>query len=71
MNAIEEERDSLIWQMWLSLYPFFSKEGFISYPDYKSKILAQNKPKRDQTDDEMLAMARILNAAFGGTVVEA
>ena len=26
---------------------------------------------REQTDDEMMAMARILNAAFGGEVVEA
>lgn len=29
------------------------------------------KPKREQTDDEMMAICRMLNAAFGGMEVEA
>lgn len=30
----------------------------------------QNKPRKQQTDEEMMAMARLLNAAFGGEVIE-
>lgn len=59
----------IIWQMWLSLYPHFTKDTFISYPDYKQKLLNQSKLHK-QTDDEMLAMCKLLNAAFGGEVAE-
>ena len=46
-----------------------SEKTFISFSDFKDKIL--NTPvKHEQTTEEMMAMAKVLNAAFGGTVVE-
>lgn len=38
-------------------------------PSLKS-LIQKNEHHKEQTDDEMLAMARILNAAFGGEVKE-
>jgi hypothetical protein len=55
--------------MWLSLFPHMTEKTFVTFADYKKKLIAQSKPHK-QTDDEMLAMCKLLNAAFGGEVVE-
>lgn len=34
------------------------------------RIDNNSKPKQEQTDDDMLAMVKILNSAYGGEVVE-
>ena len=34
------------------------------------KLLQDEDEKHEQTDDEMMHMAKMLNAAFGGEVVE-
>ena len=47
-----------------------TKDTFITYPDYKKKLIAQSKPQKPQTDEDMMAMCKLLNAAFGGEVVE-
>ena len=40
-------------------------------PSLKSILQdTETKPKHEQTGDEMLAMCKLLNAAFGGEVVE-
>jgi len=54
--------------MWLSLYPNMTKDNFISFTDYKNKLL---HTKKEQSTDEMIAMVKMLNAAYGGKVVEA
>lgn len=38
-------------------------------PELKSILIKDFKPARQQTDEEMMAMARLLNAAFGGVEV--
>jgi hypothetical protein len=55
--------------MWLSVYPYMTKEDFMTFAEFKEKSMKTTKPKK-QTDEEMLAMAKLLNAAFGGKVVE-
>lgn len=35
-----------------------------------SELMQDMEPKEPQTDDDMLAMVKVLNAAFGGEVVE-
>ena len=67
-KAKEKETDQIIWEMWLSLYPNMNKDNFISFNDFKNKI-TNNKKNKNQTDDEMLAKVKILNAAFGGEVI--
>ena len=47
-----------------------TEKTFITFSEYKKKYFTQSKP-HEQTDDEMLAMCKLLNAAFGGKVVEA
>lgn len=69
-KAWEQERDKKIWEMWLAVYPHMSEETFVNYYDFKDKIL-NGKPKKEQTPKEMMTMVQILNAAFGGKVVEA
>jgi len=39
-------------------------------PPLSQLLQDEDSPKHEQTDDEMLAMCKMLNAAFGGTVVE-
>jgi hypothetical protein len=56
--------------MWLSLYPHMTEKTFISYANYKDKLFKTSKP-HVQSDEEMMAMCKLLNAAFGGEVVEA
>lgn len=35
-----------------------------------NSLLQEESAKKQQTDDEMLTMAKLLNAAFGGEVIE-
>lgn len=55
--------------MWIAIYPNMTEENFLSFEEFKNKLIAKPKIKQ-QTDEEMLAMAKLLNAAFGGKVVE-
>jgi hypothetical protein len=64
--AIEQERDNRLWQMWLTLYPNMNDDDFMSFEEFKSKSLG----KRKQTDEDMMHMAMLLNAAFGGEVIQ-
>jgi hypothetical protein len=45
-----------------------TEKTFVSFSEYKRQLL--QKPNRQQTPEEMMAMCRMLNAAFGGEVVE-
>ena len=67
-EANKKEIESLMWQMWLAILPTMDKKSFISFDDYK-KRLTQSKPK-EQTVDEQISMTKLLNAAYGGEVVE-
>lgn len=46
-----------------------SQDNFISYEDFKDSLLKEPE-RKVQSDADMLIMARILNAAHGGKVVE-
>ena len=48
----------------MTLYPNMTEENFISFVEFKGK-----QTKKKQTDQDMMAMARALNAAFGGVEV--
>lgn len=69
-EANEKEVESLMWQMWLAIFPNMTEENFISFDDYKKRLTQKSKPK-EQTVEEQIALARMLNAAYGGEVVEA
>lgn len=66
-KAHEEYVDSKLWEMYLVIYPWMDKDNFKSFDEFKSSM----KPKaKEQTTDEMLSVVKLLNAAFGGEVVE-
>ena len=46
------------------------KESYISFGDYRKKLLGQTETHKEQSVDDQIAMCRLLNAAFGGEVVE-
>lgn len=59
-----------MWEMWLAIYPNMDEQSFITFEGFKEKITNQDKPKKEkQTDEDMLNMVKMLNAAFGGEVV--
>jgi len=65
-KAIGKNQEKTLWELWLTVLPNMNKDNYISFEDFKTK--ATHKERK--TDEEMLAMVKILNAAFGGKVVE-
>ena len=66
-KAIEKENEKSLWEVWLTLYPIMTKKNFVSFADFKGKAV---KKRKEKTDDEMLTMVKVLNAALGGKVIE-
>lgn len=64
IEYIEIENDRSITNAWLSA----GLERQKRLPKLESLLTKREKPK--QTDQQMLAMVKVLNEAFGGVVVE-
>jgi hypothetical protein len=70
---VEEKRErgnDLMTSAWFTAY-FTRKNPMPPLKDFIQSDKAESKPNKPQTPEQMLAMARILNAAYGGDVVEA
>jgi len=66
---IERRKDrnkELLYLAWHT--GLFSRVDY-KLPKFEDVIKVDNKPKLKQTDEQMMAMARLLNAAFGGVEV--
>jgi hypothetical protein len=63
----QERVNELIYLAW-HIEAFHRQPGKL--PDLNSLLHEPSKPQKQQTEEEMLAMAKMLNAAFGGEVVE-
>ena len=62
----EQQFDDLVFHAWFNAkLTMWVKE----LPSLDSLIKCDNEPK-EQTDDQMLANVKLLNAAFGGKVIE-
>lgn len=46
-KAYEKDFEGKAWSMWLTLYPNMDKKNFVSFNDYKKKII--NKPMSAQS----------------------
>jgi len=53
-----------LWEVWLTAYPNMNEKNFTSFEEFKQK-----NARKKQTDQDMMIMARALNAAFGGVEV--
>ncbi len=58
------QRNDLISHAWLNAKLTWAKD----IPPLQDLLNAE--PKKEQTDEQMLAVVKLLNAAFGGKVVE-
>lgn len=63
-KADEKEKDDRLWEAWLTRYQGMNQGNFMSFEEFKNKAA-----RKKQTDQDMMLMARALNAAFGGTEV--
>ena len=52
-------------------YPYMPEDKQETFADFKNRVMNVAPNKKQQTVDEQIAMCRLLNAAFGGEVVEA
>lgn len=69
-KADEKETDEKLWQMWLVAVPYMPEDHRETFSEYKNRLLNVAPKKKAQTVEEQVAMCRLLNAAFGGEVVE-
>lgn len=62
----EEETREKIWHIWANLYPNFTQESFISFPDFYNKIIGKTEKKEEKnrklsgngkTDEQRIAEA--------------
>lgn len=65
-KAYEEKTNSMLWDMWLAKYPWMDKESFISFEDFKDKMLGQaNEAKKPiETKEEIIDRAEKIVAVF-------
>lgn len=43
----------------------------VSFSEYRDKLLNQTERHKKQSVDDQIAMCKLLNAAYGGEVIEA
>lgn len=60
-----KRKNELIEVAWSTAYLSRVKE----MPELESILIKELKPKKEQTDEDMLTVVKSLNAAFGGEVV--
>ncbi|WP_136711314.1 hypothetical protein [Clostridium tyrobutyricum] len=65
-KVYENRNNERLWDMWLALYPNMDKDHFISFEDYKNKIIGNpKKPKsKSKTKKEIYEQADRIIAAY-------
>ena len=58
-KALEKEVEEKLWDRWLIDYRNMTKDSFISFEDYKNKLLGVSiKAQDDTSKEELLQMAK-------------
>lgn len=65
-KAYEEKTNSMVWDMWISLYPNMDKDSFISFEAFKRQMIGDShKPKaKPKTKEEIYKQADDILKAF-------
>lgn len=65
-KAYKEKTNSIIWDMWISLYPNMDKDHFISFEDFKKQNLSEPNEHRNpiKTKEEIYKQADKILEAF-------
>lgn len=55
VNAQEKQQEKLLWERWLAIYPYMEigRFEFISFIDYKNKLLDKKFKTTDITKEEI------------------
>lgn len=48
--AKEKERDDRIFTQWAAQLPFMSKDGYVSFEDYKARVTGKNIDRRSTAE---------------------
>jgi hypothetical protein len=65
-KAREKRNDERLYQAWVSLYPHFSKENFISWEDYKNRHSQVKVPTVKKSAAELIAEAADIKKQIEG-----
>lgn len=66
-KAYEKQSDSMMWDMWLTKFPWMDEKSFISFVDFKDKILKQVKqPKQIKTKEEIIKQSEEIIKTWKG-----
>jgi len=55
IKAVEKQQEKLLWERWLAIYPYMEigAWNFISFNDYKDKLLNKEMKTTDITAEEI------------------
>lgn|GEM_PF-1755232 len=52
--AIENELEQASWELWLTIYPHFTKETFIPFEEFKDDQVKAKPRKQIKTNEEIM-----------------
>jgi hypothetical protein len=65
-KAREKRREDRLYQAWVSLYPHFAKDNFISWEDYRDRHNTVQIPVVKKSAEELLAEAADIKRQIEG-----
>lgn len=54
MKAHEKEIEKAAWEQYLTVYPNMDEQSFVSFADYKKKIMVKPEKKTQKTNAEIM-----------------
>lgn len=58
-KAYEKDLEDKVYQMWLTLYPNMDKNNFISFEDFKAKVMIKNIQSLSSAEDVLKEVSEI------------
>ena len=58
-KAYEKDLEDKVYQMWLTLYPNMDKNNFISFEDFKAKVMIPNIQSLSSAEDVLKEVSEI------------
>ena len=58
-KAYEKQFEDKAWSMWLTLYPNMDKKNFVSFDEYKKKLITPTSNKLSSMDDVLKDVSKL------------
>lgn len=65
-KAYEKRREERLYQAWVSLYPHFNKDNFVSWEDYRDRHNTVQAPAVKKSAEELIAEATDIKRQIEG-----